>query len=53
VKIADSDSMTLLSDEWTDMNGIPSINIILATPKPVFIRAIDSKTEKHSAIYRE
>jgi hypothetical protein len=35
------------------MNGIPSINIILATPEPVFIRAIDSKTEKHSAIYRE
>jgi hypothetical protein len=43
--------MTLLSDGWTDMNGIPLINIILTTSEPVFIRAIDSKTEKYTAQY--
>ncbi|KAJ8914845.1 hypothetical protein NQ315_014858 [Exocentrus adspersus] len=51
LKVENATSMTLLSDGWADINGIPLINIILSCPEPIFIKAIDSQTEKHTAGY--
>lgn len=43
--------MALLSDGWTDINGIALINIIFTTPEPIFYTAVDTKTESHTGRY--
>lgn len=50
-KIADAETMSILTDGWTDINGVSLINIIFCTPSPVFYRIIDSGTETHTGEY--
>lgn len=50
-KVTEAECISVLTDGWTDINGISLINIILTTPKPIFYKAIDPETEKHSADY--
>jgi hypothetical protein len=50
-KIQSSETLTLLSDGWTDINGTALINILFTTPEPVFYTSIDSKLERHTGEY--
>jgi hypothetical protein len=43
--------LTLLSDGWTNIRGAGVINFIIATPKPVFFKAITRQAEKETAAY--
>ncbi|XP_023313145.1 uncharacterized protein LOC111693179 [Anoplophora glabripennis] len=50
-KLSKANSLILLSDSWTDINGISLINIVFSTPEPIFYKTIDSKTESHTGQY--
>lgn len=50
-KINEADSLTLMSDGWTDIKGNPLLNFVFATPEPVFLKAIETKTKSHTAQY--
>jgi hypothetical protein len=50
-KIREAESLTILTDGWTDVNGIGIMNIMVATPIPLFYRAVDSGTEAHTGEY--
>jgi hypothetical protein len=39
------------TDSWTEINGVPLINIILLTPKRFFYKAIDSRDRSHTSDY--
>jgi hypothetical protein len=49
-KLAEADSLTLMSDGWTDIRGNPLINIIFVTPQPVFVKAVET-TSRHTGEY--
>lgn len=48
-KISQAESLTLLCDGWTDVNGVSLMNIIFATPDPVFLKTIESGVERHTS----
>ena len=50
-KIKTADSLTVMSDGWTDVTGSSLINVIVATPEPVFYSAIQSTTQAHTGLY--
>lgn len=50
-KINSANSLTLLSDGWTDVNGVSLLNIIFTTPEPVFVKTIHSGIERHTSDY--
>lgn len=50
-KIKSADCITIMPDGWTDINGTALINIIFATPEPVYYKCIDSKTQAHTGEY--
>ncbi|KAJ8886289.1 hypothetical protein PR048_012499, partial [Dryococelus australis] len=51
-KINEFDSLTLVSDGWTDMKGNPLLNfVVFASPEPLFSKAIETKTKSHTAQY--
>jgi hypothetical protein len=50
-KIREAESLTILTDGRTDVNGIGIMNIMVATPIPLFYRAVDSGTEAHTGEY--
>lgn len=50
-KIKEAESLVLLSDGWTDINGISLVNILFCTPLPMFFKTIESKTDRHTSEY--
>lgn len=50
-KISSSNTIVIMLDGWTDINGISLINVVLGIPDIIFFRAIDSKTESHTGEY--
>lgn len=50
-KINNASVLTLITDGWTDCNGVSLMNIILCTPEPVFYKAIDTKDNPHTGDY--
>jgi hypothetical protein len=51
LKIASADNISIATDSWTDINGVPLIDIILLTPEPIFYKAIDSRDHSHTSDY--
>ncbi|XP_048341864.1 uncharacterized protein LOC125426986 [Sphaerodactylus townsendi] len=50
-RLGQAESLTLMSDGWADMQGKSLLNIMFATPKPVFLKAIASKSSRHMSNY--
>lgn len=50
-EIESSSSMTLISDGWTDINGTPIVNLLLATPRPIFYNSVNTGENAHTAEY--
>lgn len=50
-KIKNADSICIQTDGWTDISGNALINIVFTTPSPILYKAIDPKTNKHTADY--
>ena len=40
-----------MSDGWTDIQGNPLLNIMLATPEPIFLKATATKFSHHAGGY--
>ena len=51
VEIASAKYVSITTDAWTDINGQPVINVIVLTPKPIFLKAVYSKSNSHNAEY--
>lgn len=50
-KITEAESLALLSDGWTAIQGNPLINIMFATPEPIFLKAVNTKSSRHTGEY--
>ncbi|XP_044588532.1 uncharacterized protein LOC123267761 [Cotesia glomerata] len=47
-KLESANSLTILSDGWTDINHCSIINIVFMAPEPIFYKAIDASAESHT-----
>lgn len=43
--------MGLTCDGWTNVKGDSIINFIVTTPEPLFLKSIDTKSNRHTGIY--
>ena len=50
-KVTGSNKVVLISDGWSNLRNESIINIILATPEPVFYKYIDASQNSHTAVY--
>ena len=50
-KIAEAESLTLLADGWTDIQGNPLMNVMYEAPEPIFLKAVNTKSSHHSVGY--
>ncbi|XP_059589234.1 uncharacterized protein LOC132252439 [Alligator mississippiensis] len=50
-RIGQGESLTLMSDGWTDIQGNPLLNIMLATSEPIFLKTIATKSSCHTCEY--
>lgn len=50
-KIRSADSVTMMSDGWTNVNQDSIINIMVATPEPVFYSSVPTEGESHTGVY--
>lgn len=50
-KINKSYCLGLTCDGWTNVKGDSIINFIFTTPEPIFLKSIDTKSNKHSGVY--
>lgn len=48
-KISSCESICLLSDSWTDVNGNSITNIVLTVPEPCFYTSFEMGVEGHTA----
>ncbi|XP_059587072.1 uncharacterized protein LOC102576310 isoform X2 [Alligator mississippiensis] len=46
--IGQAESLALLSEGWTDIQGNPLLNIMLATPEPMFLKATTTKSSRQT-----
>jgi hypothetical protein len=51
IKIAEAESVAVISDGWTNVNNSPVINFIIATPDPVFLRSVTTDENRHTGDY--
>lgn len=49
--VKDSSKVTIISDGWSNIRCESVINIILATPEPVFYKFIEASKHKHTAAF--
>ena len=47
-KIAEPESLILLLDGWTDTQENYLMNIMCATPEPIFLKAVNTKSSRHT-----
>lgn len=50
-KIKEASSLALMTDGWTNVTGDGLINFIVTTPKPVFLKSINRKTNRETGEY--
>ncbi|XP_074106158.1 uncharacterized protein LOC141531947 [Cotesia typhae] len=50
-KLENANSLTILSDGWTDINRCSIINIVFMAPEPIFYKAIDASSESHTGTF--
>ena len=46
-----SDCLCIISDGWSNIHNEGLINFLLTTPQPVFLKSVDTKTNKHTGVY--
>lgn len=44
-------SLTIISDGWSNIRRDAIVNIVVATPKPLLFKVIETTTERHTAEY--
>ena len=49
--IAASDSVGLMSDEWSHSLNEPNINFVVSKPKPIFWKSFHSDLQSHTGEY--
>jgi len=50
-RLSNCESITLLTDGWSCVNGESHIQFLASTPSPVFLKSVNPTTNKHSAAY--
>lgn len=50
-KLKNSSNMHLQCDGWSNIRNEAIINFIITTPEPVFVKYLDTKTNRHTAEY--
>ena len=46
-----SDCLCIISDGWSNTLNESIINFLLTTPRPVFLKSVDTQTNKHTRVY--
>ena len=46
-----SDCLCIISDGWSNIRNEGLINFLLTTPLPVFLKSVDTNTNKHTGAY--
>lgn len=50
-KLAEAQNLSIMCDGWTNIRNEGIINFIVTTPEPVFVKCVETATNKHTSQY--